>query len=135
MIDALIEVDERAGFPQLLLNGLAWDDVTGLAHEELQQLQGLRLQPHQRSMLAQLAVPDVELEGSETACRGTPVGHTRGRMCHTHILALGDEPTHDSSPFRRMLEAPPSRRRSLPQRGSRRLPRSVGTDQATVKLG
>ena len=44
VVDALLEVDEGPGSPELLLDVAASHDVSGLAHQEHEQLQGLRLQ-------------------------------------------------------------------------------------------
>jgi len=48
----VVEVDERAGFPKLLLKLVAGDNLAGHSNQSCQDLQGLPVKPQANTVLA-----------------------------------------------------------------------------------
>src|SRR5262249_25312951 len=68
-IQALIEVHEGIGTPDLLADLVAGDNFTAAAHQHLQDFGRLRRQLHEVLVPAELPGPPLELEGGETRDR------------------------------------------------------------------
>ena len=65
MVDPLLEVDEGLASPDLRLDLLARDHLTGALDEQGEEFQRLRADAHVPAVLAQLERPGVELEHAE----------------------------------------------------------------------
>ena len=61
----MIEIDEGATFPKLLLKFISGDDLAGLPDENRQDLQWLSLEPHANPVLVQLARRFIENKRTE----------------------------------------------------------------------
>ena len=74
-VEAVVEVDEGVGGPELLLQLFARDDVSGMIEEQSEHLEGLALQAQLDATLAQFSRAEVELEDSETRDLAVDLGH------------------------------------------------------------
>ena len=64
-VEAVVEVDEGVGGPELLLQLFAGDDFSGALEQQGEDLERLALQAELDSALAQFACAEVEFEDSE----------------------------------------------------------------------
>ena len=64
-VQAVVEVDERVGGPELLLQLFARDDFAGTFEQQRQHLEGLSLQAQLDAALAQFACAEIEFEQSK----------------------------------------------------------------------
>ena len=64
-VQAVVEIDEGVGGPELLLQLLAGDHVAGALQQQRQHLEGLPLQAQLDSALAQFACAEIKLKDSE----------------------------------------------------------------------
>jgi hypothetical protein len=66
----VVEVHERIRRPQLLLQLLASDDIPGALKQQHEDFEGLPLQPHTKTVLPQLARPEIQVEDAERDAAG-----------------------------------------------------------------
>ena len=78
-VQAVIEVDESVGGPELLLQLLAGDDLAGAVEQESQDLERLSLEAEPHAILAQFPGGEIELEDSEAGDSGMVGWDCHGR--------------------------------------------------------